>query len=93
MHVREQGHARGIDTQGARSEADRGESARLEESQLEVVPAALGPDGEEDTPVTAGERVCDRRAPAGIGDESHACAKQIVEAVLNEDPERTVNGR
>ena len=91
MHLGEQGHGRGIDTQRAWSKADRGEAARLEESQLEVVPAALGPDGEEDAPVTAGERVRDRRAPAGIGDESYARGKQNVEAILDEDLELPVD--
>src|SRR5690349_19786137 len=65
---------------------------RGEEVQLEGVPATFRTDRQQDTLVTAAERARDRGASARIGDEPNARRKQIVEVILNEDPELAVNG-
>ena len=91
MSDRQQRDARRVYAQRAWPEADQPKAARGEQAQLEVVPAAFGADREEHAIAVVRQRRTDRRRAARIGDESRPSSNEIVQVILDEDPELPVD--
>ena len=91
MHDGEECGARRVHAQGSGAQTHATKAVGFEEPQLEVVPATLGSNREEDSLATVGERRCDRRRTAWVSNQPNARGEQIVEMILDEDLESPMN--
>jgi hypothetical protein len=91
MYERQECDACRVHAQRTWPEANRHEPVTLQELTLEVVPAALGSNCDKDSVVMVGERGRYRRLASRIRHQSHVRREQLLDVILDEDPELPMN--
>ena len=85
MHDGERRHAGGVGPQRARSHAGLAKAARLQQPELEAVPAALRSDRQQNSLIPAlAPDVAQRHRRRRVGDDAQTVAEQAIELILDQ---------